>query len=376
MLGNPVDLETDFDEGNSAATASEAISGLLERDVDAVIGPASSTVALATLDELEDRLTCSPTATAIALDDYPAELFFRTAPSDSLQAEAIAQYAERTGARTAAVAYLDDAYGRPFEAATTEALRSRGLAVLEPVAFAADEESLTDQAAAISESDVGVVIVIGNGEHGMRMLAALSEVAGLFPGGEPPEIIVNDAIRRPPSTQLVQALSPVVREQVTGVSPLAALGNQPDEPAGPFATNAFDCVNLIALSAAQANSDSPRQMEDQMSEVEQRRDAMPLVRGVQPAARRTATSTTTGPGGVVEIGPDGDPARAWFDLFDFNEQGVDVSRVAPMMVPAEASASRARRARPRHRPGSRRRSGRTRRTAPSPCRSASCTRRP
>ena len=71
VLGRPVELETDFDEGNNAATASEAISGLLERDVDAVIGPASSTVALATLDELEDVLTCSPTATAIALDDYP-----------------------------------------------------------------------------------------------------------------------------------------------------------------------------------------------------------------------------------------------------------------------------------------------------------------
>ena len=33
--------------------------------------------------------------------------------------------------------------------------------------------------------------------------------------------------------------------------------SDPDEPAGPFATNAFDCVNLIALAAAQAGIGRP-----------------------------------------------------------------------------------------------------------------------
>ena len=229
------------------------------------------------------------------------------------------------------MAYLDDAYGRPFAAATTEALRSRGLAVLEPISFAADEEILTDQATAISESDVGVVVVIGDGEQGMRMLAALSEVAEVLPEGERPDIIVNDAIRRPPSTQLVQALAPDVRERITGVSPLAN-GNQPDEPAGPFATNAFDCVNLIALSAAQANSDSPQLMAGQMSEVSNRGVTC---RSFAECNQLLDDSNIDydGPGGVVEIGPDGDPARAWFDLFDFDEQGVDVSRALKMTVP-------------------------------------------
>ena len=134
VLGRPVELET-FDEGNNATTAREAIASLLERDVDAVVGPASSTVALATLDDLlsNGKLTCSPTATSLALDEFPSrELFFRTAPSDSLQAAAIAEHAERTGARTAAVTYLDDAYGRPMAVDTIDALQARGLALLDP----------------------------------------------------------------------------------------------------------------------------------------------------------------------------------------------------------------------------------------------------
>ena len=227
--------------------------------------------------------------------------------------------------------YLDDAYGRPLATATIEALQARDLALLEPVPFNADDESLTDAAVALSESDVGVVVLIGDGEQGMRMLAALSEVAGLFPDDDPPDIIVNDAIRRPPSTQLVQALATSVRERVTGVSPLA-IGSEPDEPAGPFATNAFDCVNLIALAAAQANSDSPELMAAQMSEASNRGNPC---RSFTECNQLLDDSNIDyeGPGGVVEIGPDGDPARARFDLFDFDEQGVDVSRPTPMVVP-------------------------------------------
>lgn len=335
VLGAPVELVEGFDEGNSAATAREAIAALLERNVDAVVGPASSNVALATLDDLLSAgvLTCSPTATAIALDEFPSrDLFFRTAPSDSLQAAAIAQHAERTGARTAAVTYLDDAYGRPMAAATIDALQLRGLTLPEAVPFATNAESLTDEAIAISESDVDVVVVIGDGEQGTRMLAELGELAGQFPSAEPPLIIVNDAIRRPPSTQLVQALAPDVRDRVIGLSPLA-IGRETEEPAGLFATNALDCVNLIALSATQADSDDPQQMAAQMVEASSGGSACRSFAECIELLSDDRFIDYDGPGGVVEIGASGDPVRARFDLFDFDERGIDVSRQVPLLVP-------------------------------------------
>ena len=105
VLGSKVEVIGNVDEGDTPSTAREAIATLVEQGVDAVIGPASSTIALATVPQLMDAgiLTCSPTATALALDDLPDRtLFFRTAPSDSLQAIAIAEQAERTGALSAA----------------------------------------------------------------------------------------------------------------------------------------------------------------------------------------------------------------------------------------------------------------------------------
>ena len=87
-----------------------------------------------------------------------------------------------------------------------------------------------------------------------------------WPGEDAPPIIVNDALRRPPSDQLITALAPVVRERIIGLSPLASTG-APDEPPGPYAVNAFDCMNLIALAAAQAGSDDPAAIAAQISDV-------------------------------------------------------------------------------------------------------------
>ena len=75
------------DEGDSTATTTASIQTLLDADVDAIVGPASSLSALSTLDEIVSagKVACSPTASALALDTFPDnDLFFRTVPSDSL----------------------------------------------------------------------------------------------------------------------------------------------------------------------------------------------------------------------------------------------------------------------------------------------------
>ncbi len=333
VLGSPVQLIT-ADEGSDAASATDGINALLDVGVDAVVGPASSTVALATLGDLLSAgvLTCSPTATSLALDTFPSsQLFFRTAPSDSLQAEAIAKLAQQTGIFTVAVAFLDDRYGHPLADATIEALEERALDVVLPVPFSSTDESLLDQATQLAESEAELVVVIADGEHGLDMLTAMGDVIR-FPDVEPPEIIVNDSIRRPPSAQLVQALPATIRERIRGVSPMANPQFEA-EPPGPFATNAYDCVNLIALAALQAETDNPAQMAARMTEVAARgqpcRDFATCA-GLLADARNIDYD---GPGGTVQLGTDGDPERARFDLFGFNDDGVDVSLTPSLMMP-------------------------------------------
>jgi branched-chain amino acid transport system substrate-binding protein len=327
VLGRKIEVIGNVDEGDTASTAREAIASLNDQHVDAVVGPASSTVALATLAQLMDAgiLTCSPTATALALDDFPdRSLFIRTAPSDSLQAMAIAEQAELTGARSAVVVYLDDAYGRPLEKATTDALRARSLSVDEPINFAVDDPILKDEATAVTASDAGVVIVLGDAEQGARMIAAIGDATSVGPGEDAPSIIVNDALRRPPSQELITSLAPAVRNRVIGVSPLASTG-APDEPAGPFAVNAYDCVNLIALAAAQGGSDDPTAMAAQISEVSEGGVSCRMFSDCIQLVNGNRNVDYDGPDGNVQLGPNGDPVRARFDRWGFDDQGNDVS---------------------------------------------------
>jgi branched-chain amino acid transport system substrate-binding protein len=326
VLGARVEL-VQADEGSDGSSASDGISALLDEGVDAVVGPTSSTVALATLDDLlaAGVLTCSPTATSLALDDFPSsDLFFRTAPSDSLQADAIGRLAQQTGLSNAAVVFLDDRYGHPLADAVVNALQLRALEVVTQVPFASNDETLVDEATELVESEAEVVVLLGDAEHALRMLTAMGETLGTSPDVDPPEIIVNDAVRRPPSPQLVQALPAALRERIQGVSPVA----EPlfdAEPPGPFATNAYDCINLIALSAFNASDDDPNDIAVRM--VEMSSSGQPCG-DYQECADLLAAERNIdydGPGGEVQLGGNGDPDRARFDVFEFDADGRDVS---------------------------------------------------
>jgi branched-chain amino acid transport system substrate-binding protein len=333
VLGQPVRL-VPADEGSDPSSATDGINSLIAAGVDAVVGPASSTVALATLDDLLSAgvLTCSPTATSLALDEFPSsDLFFRTAPSDSLQAEAIAQLAQQTGRSRAAVVFLDDRYGHPMAEAVVDALGARALDVVDEIPFASDDESLVDEATELADSEAEVVVVLGDGEHALLMLTAIGETTGRFPEVEAPDIIVNDAVRRPPSPQLVQQLPNTIRERIQGVSPVA-LPQFEAEPPGPFATNAYDCVNLIALSTIQAGTDDPAQIAPRMTESSS--DGQPCrdFESCVELLRDARNIDYEGPSGEVQIGREGDPERARFDVFEFDEDGRDVS-TARMLSP-------------------------------------------
>ena len=254
VLGELVGVET-ADEGESTDQAEAAVAALLATDVDAIVGPASSTVALEFLDDLvgNDVLTCSPSATSMALDQFPDDgLFFRTVPSDSSAAAAIAYHAKRTGVNTATVVYVDDAFGRPFGRAVIDGLRGRRMEVLNEIPLAGGAVSYAEEIEQLTDAEAtGTIILIANSSDGWNFLSQLAEQMP-----NPPTIVVNDAMRRPPAAEMVVALAPAFRLAIAGYSPMALLAPGV-QPAGPYASQAYDCVNLIALGVAERRERRP-----------------------------------------------------------------------------------------------------------------------
>ena len=314
------------DEGSSTATASASIQTLLDRDVDAIIGPASSLVALSTLDDIVSagKVVCSPTASALALDDFPDnDLFFRTVPSDSLQARAIAGAADETGAQRVTIVFVDDAYGRPFADSVEASLASEAIVVVERIAFAHDDDDLSDEAAALADSDSQVLVLLADGEDGTRFLEALDDVdtSGVA------TIVVNDALRNPTAPQRIQGLDPELRRKVVGLAPQAESGDAtaPFDPPGLFAANAYDCANLIALGAVRAGSDAPRDIARQITQVSANGSVCVTFEDCVTAIGSGLQIDYNGPSGVTELlARTGDPSRASFDRFTFDDTGRDV----------------------------------------------------
>jgi branched-chain amino acid transport system substrate-binding protein len=322
--GANVEIEV-FDE---AAPAS--VDDLLEdTSIDAVIGPASSNNALAMLPTITHAgvAACSPTATSIALTDLPDNgLFFRTVPSDALQAGAMARLIEETGLGSAALVYTDDVYGRPFADAVRTALAEVNVPVQDELPYSPDDDDFSEEAAEIIAEQPLAVAMIGDAESGGRMVAAL-----LADEANQQIIVANDAIRLADFGSRVNP--PVLAAHVSGVGVSAFDGQAaleaflPAELAGAaFAAAAVDCVNLLALGAIAAQSpDDPAQIVAQVLQLSVGGvpcDSFAVCRQRMEEGRDVDYN---GPNGLLALDGTGDVTRARFQAYGFDDAGNDVS---------------------------------------------------
>ena len=335
--GQPVVL-VPADEGVAGVGIDPAIATLLDAHADAIIGPASSTNALAGLGEIVDAgvVACSPTASASLLDNFPdRNLFFRTIPSDSLQAMAIGEAVDRTGASRATVAYIDDTFGQAFADSIARSLQTKGIEQTDSVPYSADNQSIKAAATQVAKFGAGVVVVIGDATSGPVMLGAIDAEEEVTQ----PVYVVNDAMRRP--TASAEPMSVSLTQRVTGVSPvaystdaqfLAELGATPDDPS-PYAANAFDCVNLIALAALAAKSTQPETIAATIPAVSDSGSPCMTFADCRTDIEAGSNINYDGPGGSVTINSKGELGSANFEFFGFDETGRDFNKVT---VPVHA----------------------------------------
>ena len=330
--GHPVELVV-RDEGTDSAAASMSLKQLIDAQVDVVVGPASSNITMSLVPSIasDDVVACSPSASALALDAFPnRSLLFRTIASDSLQAEAMAQVIEQTGERSAAIAYVDDAYGRPLAKALQAALQRRKLSVTATAGFAVDDDEFATEAAQLVASGTGALALIGDADAGSRMLVALSDAGGTTPR----DIVVNDALRGPWSISVLSSISSAARARIVGVSQsvltqdadlLAAVRQNDPAATGLFATQAYDCATLFMLAAVQGESTKPEAIAAQMSSVSGGGSACFAFKQCAALLADGRNIDYEGPGGLLQLGSNGDPTVARFEEFSFDTSGRDVT---------------------------------------------------
>jgi branched-chain amino acid transport system substrate-binding protein len=328
--GRPLEL-VEVDEGTSINSAAAAVDSLLDDEpVDAIVGPASSRVALAVLRRIVTRgiLVCSPTATATALSTFPdADLFFRTIGSDGLQARALAEAIDQQGLTSAVVVVPDDAFGRGYESELFSALSRIAIDVLEPVRYSITNPDYTDVARAALDQQPAVVVVIGDAEHGRPIVAAMSRLGD----GEVP-IYVNDALRSPNLFEAIDPDDPSSAAHVRGISPVAVPNDPGFEqrlrtvyPTGriDYAGYAYDCLNMIALGAATAGTDESEEFARQLVQVTNGGAGCSSFVECR-SIPETLNIDFNGVMQTVSMAANGDNLRGEYLVFRFDETGRDI----------------------------------------------------
>ena len=297
-----------------------------------IVGPASSRVALGVLSEMvEAGLTvCSPTNTSISLRRFPDDnLYFRTIPSDALQATAMARVIERTGGNAVSILYIDDEFGLDYSTALRRELEDRGIGVLEEIAFDPDADDLASDGAAAVASGAAAIAVIGDPIDGGRMLSTLRQ---LDKGGV--LYFVNDALRQPNLAASLGGASASFLDRLRGVAPSATSASvafntafTQQYPGAPteYAAYAYDCTILLALAATAAGSDDPSEIARFMDSVSRSGSPCTTFADCKLLLSEGRNIDYVGASGNVELDDEGDVQGGWFTTFKFDPSGMDVS---------------------------------------------------
>ncbi|NYJ07813.1 ABC transporter substrate-binding protein [Petropleomorpha daqingensis] len=130
VLGQPVQLVEGDSGDTSTDTATQTVDRLLQANVNAIIGAASSGVSQTVIDRITGAgvLEFSPANTSDIFTTYNDNgLYFRTAPPDLLQAQALSDLISGDGNTSVGILALNDPYGTGLADNTEKDLIAAGL---------------------------------------------------------------------------------------------------------------------------------------------------------------------------------------------------------------------------------------------------------
>jgi len=132
VLGEDVTVEhADSSDADHAEIATQSVTDLLSKDVQVIIGAASSSVTLNVIDDITgaEVVQISPANTATSLSGY-SDFYFRTAPPDTVQGAALGNLITGDGHANIGILVFNDDYGTSLRDVVKETVEGAGATVV------------------------------------------------------------------------------------------------------------------------------------------------------------------------------------------------------------------------------------------------------
>jgi ABC-type branched-subunit amino acid transport system substrate-binding protein len=328
---NVQDTQTSPSAGISAANS------LVNAGVPGVCGPASSGVNIQVTRQVfipSEVVGCSPSSTSPAVTGLDDDDFvFRTAPSDALQGQVMAQVADgELGVGTAVTMYVNNDYGSALSESFASSFESAGGAVQKQIAFEKQQPSYTSKLQEALSDDPDLLVVIGYPASGVQLF---KDYYADFEGGE--QVLVTDGLQDPQMQS--QIGNPM--ENVTGTAPnpsgpsadaFASLyEDEYGRAPGIFNAHSYDASAVLILANARAGENSGPAVREQMRAVANPAGGMEvtadnLAEGVE-AAMAGEDVHYAGASSPVDFDDNGDMKTVTYSVWEFapdTDTGVEV----------------------------------------------------
>ncbi|MDX2243855.1 MAG: ABC transporter substrate-binding protein [Leptolyngbyaceae cyanobacterium bins.302] len=204
VLGQPVELVAEDDQTDPSAGAS-AMTKLAEVDrVTGVVGAASSAVSSAAVDIAvrNQVVMISPSSTSPIFTERSRQgdfqgFWFRTAPPDTYQGEALARLAQTQDFKTVAILAVNNDYGNGLVASFIPAFEGLGGTIVnkdKPVRYPPDSSVFDSEVGSAFKDEPDAVLLIAYPETGGLILKTAYQQGVL---GKKTQVLLTDGMKEP-----------------------------------------------------------------------------------------------------------------------------------------------------------------------------------
>lgn len=266
VLGQPVELIPGDSGDTTTDTASATVDRQLAAGVQAIIGAASSSVSLKVIDKITSAgvVMFSPANTSDQFVCYPDRgQYFRTAPTDVLQAQALSQLISDDGAQRVSILALNDPYGTGLASNLEKNLTEAGIPSdqVQKIIYDPNAQSFNAEVDNIKNFAPDAVAVIGF-EESAKIITRMHEV-----GISPADGMAVYGVDGNMGNALGEAVALPLLNTMQGTTPLTDVGDAFQQRLTGtnsalidfnYAGESYDAVVVTALAAEQAKSTAGR----------------------------------------------------------------------------------------------------------------------
>ena len=312
------------DSGTDPNIASTTVDKYLTGDFAGIIGAAASGVSLSIVDKVQgsEVAMCSGSNTAASLSSSDYDPYYsRTAPSDNLQAPALADVIASDAPASVAVLWRNDDYGVGFGELLAAELD--GVVVLAQ-AYDAQAGSFATEAQAVVASGAEALAMITFEEGGQLLLDL--ESAG-FTG----QVYVADGFKDTVGPDQLGGNTALL-DGIKGTAPSASPENGEAtfptrlETAFPgtatiFSAQKYDCLMVTVLAAQAAQSADPTVFVAEIGNVTKGGEKCSLFEDCYNLLMTGADIDYDGASGPLDLGPSNEPGIGTYDVFLYDAEG-------------------------------------------------------